>query len=526
MQCSRKLRAFIYGGIAACGALVLAAPFTSARVAPARDAQIVASQLAQDPNFKKLDETSGIAIAGFRDARGSPLLWAHNEKTTRISLVATRQSESLYVGAVTMPGPKTRDAEDIAAVDGTIYLADTGANRKDLPGCIRFFRDAGDPAHCRVRETELLPINPKLAGAAGATERACLARGDDRLWLPETDRLAPGAHPSIRRLREPTYSQALRNDLATDTATIEFDYPRECGARPCLRRAGGQFEAGHAAHNTEALAVVVEPDHSHTAYLFTKSPHSLANALAKQHPQASACRFDADGLSEVFRIRHIDSLSPGAVHRAEYVATLDLSADSRLIDSDGTRTRVTAANFLGLSAKQGLLLLRTKGYALKWPVGLGRADAGGSATFDVAGALQTIKPVLAAAPESHKKQGVSKKNQEAAAQLDASTIYYMGECKRLPACSVAMVHDDHPYLAGDVDGDGRVDANDLGALREYLAHRAALYCLAAADVDGDGRVDTSDLTYLGAFLDGRGPAPRPSLAHTALGCGYYRSASR
>ena len=121
------------------GALLLTS-FTTAKEKNNQDPEIVASQARGDANFKELDEISGIAIAGFRDENGNPLLWAHNETTTRISLIATSPSRSLYVGSITMPGKKTRDAEDIATVHdqgkGTIYLEDAGANRKDMPVCV------------------------------------------------------------------------------------------------------------------------------------------------------------------------------------------------------------------------------------------------------------------------------------------------------------------------------------------------------------------------------------------------------
>lgn len=217
------------------------------------------------------------------------------------------------------------------------------------------------------------------------------------------------------------------------------------------------------------------------------------------------------------------------MHRAEYVTTLDFSRGGGLLESDDAKWRITAANFLQLSPSQGMLLLRTNLHAFKWAVGLAAAGKGVGATpvFDVEGSLKRVSPLPAAVPRVDKAEGVGKRHEEAAAQLDERTIYYSGECKRLHRCAVAMVHDDHPYLPGDVDGNGRVDADDLEALQGVLAGAAGLYCRAAADVDGDGRISEADIEYLRRYLEGHGPAPVRSGSATGdlgLGCGYYNPA--
>ena len=125
----------------------------------------------------------------------------------------------------------------------------------------------------------------------------------------------------------------------------------------------------------------------------------------------------------------------------------------------------------------------------------------------------------------NKIQGVNKKNQEAAAQLDESTIYYMGECKGLPVCSVTMVRDNHPYLTGDIDGNGRIDADDIRLLRKFISGETRLYCQAAADVNGDNKITEADLEYLQKYVEKRGPIPVKRVSQegdlTLLSCGYY-----
>lgn len=131
---------------------------------------------------------------------------------------------------------------------------------------------------------------------------------------------------------------------------------------------------------------------------------------------------------------------------------------------------------------------------------------------------------MAAVPVTSEEEGVGRRNQEAAAQLDESTIYYMGECKGLPKCSVTMIHDNHPYLAGDVDGNGRIEAADLSSLRKFLKGEIALYCKAAADVNGDNKITQEDVDYLEQYIAKHGPAPvagdQPK-DPSALSCGYY-----
>lgn len=122
-------------------------------------------------------------------------------------------------------------------------------------------------------------------------------------------------------------------------------------------------------------------------------------------------------------------------------------------------------------------------------------------------------------------QGVNGRNQEAAAQLDENTIYYMGECKGLPECSVTMVRDNHPFLAGDVDGNGRINADDIKYLRKFLSGETNLYCQAAADINGDNGITNTDLEYLQKYIKKRGPAPVKRIGQagdaTMLPCGYY-----
>lgn len=530
MQCSKKMTTFIYGGVALGAGALFVAAFTQASPERHASPEIVASLTGNDPYFRKMNEVSGIAVAGFRDENNNPLLWGHEERTSHIVLMRTWHAGSLYVGRVTIPGGKTRDAEDIAAVhsDGRaiIYLEDAGSNRKDRPACLRYARKADNPAQCTVADsfvqhgkTTDLEVKKKL-------KSACLEKGDDWIFVSETDYLAPGTHPEIRRIPEPSYQDVLHGRAALGTVTIEFDYPKMCGTQRCREIPGNKLSDISAAYNTEALAVVVEPDHSHTAYLFTKSSHSLARHVRTQHPAAPGCKFDSDGRSDVFRLRNIDTLAPGKLHLAEYVTTLDLSPKT-LVPGEDALDRVTAANFLQLSATQGLLLVRTTGHAYKWPVTVEStrpAGRTGRATFDVAGALKKNRPLPAAVPATNEEEGIGRHNQEAATQLDESTIYYMGECKGLPKCSVAMVHDTHNYLPGDADGNGRIEAADLATVKRFLAGEIALYCKAAADANGDGKITDEDLDYLEQYLAKKGPAPVASTnppGQPALGCGYY-----
>jgi hypothetical protein len=528
------MTAFIYGGIALCTGVLGLLPFDRVTVAKPGGPEIVAIQGERDPHFKELDEISGVALAGFRDEKGAPLLWGHEEKTSRLILIRTRPADTLYAGAVVMAGPETRDAEDIAVVHGngrgTIYLEDAGANRKDMAACVRYAREDDNPALCSVADSVLLEGDTREHAEHKRLKHECRARGEDWIFLDETDHLDPGEHPEIRRMPEPSYKDALRGTLVTQAATIQFDYPQMCGDRPCLSYPGNKLTDIAATYNTEALAVIAEPDRSHTAYLFTKAHRSLAHLLHEQHHAAGTCTFETDGLSDVFRLPNIDTLPPGRVHQAEYVATLDLGTDASA-SGGGEMARVTAANFLPLSASQGLLLVRTTGHAYKWAVRLGNEEQAGGRSgvfFDVAGALRNLKPLAAAVPATNDDEGVGVRNQEAAAQVDESAIYYMGECKDLPKCAVALIHDNHPYLAGDVDGNGRIDESDLVALDGFLKGGRALYCRAAADVNGDNRITRADLAYLKDYLGDDGPAPvaRDKLAHPGLSCGYYNPQAR
>lgn len=53
------------------------------------------------------------------------------------------------------------------------------------------------------------------------------------------------------------------------------------------------------------------------------------------------------------------------------------------------------------------------------------------------------------------------------------------------------------YLAGDVNGDGKVNISDVSAiLRKIAGHKNTDIDLSAADVNGDGKVNVSDVTAL------------------------------
>ena len=55
------------------------------------------------------------------------------------------------------------------------------------------------------------------------------------------------------------------------------------------------------------------------------------------------------------------------------------------------------------------------------------------------------------------------------------------------------------FLYGDVNGDGKVDIDDLTRLRRYIAESSTVI-FPGADVNGDGTVDIDDLTLLRKFI--------------------------
>lgn len=83
-----------------------------------------------------------------------------------------------------------------------------------------------------------------------------------------------------------------------------------------------------------------------------------------------------------------------------------------------------------------------------------------------------------------------------------------------------------PFVRGDLDENGRVDAADARALSALVAGRLPFVaCEAAADVDGDGDIDAEDARRLSAYLRGLArppvaPFPAPGFAATpTLACG-------
>lgn len=55
------------------------------------------------------------------------------------------------------------------------------------------------------------------------------------------------------------------------------------------------------------------------------------------------------------------------------------------------------------------------------------------------------------------------------------------------------------FLYGDVNGDGKVDIDDLTRLRRYIAESSTVI-FPGADANGDGTVDIDDLTRLRKYF--------------------------
>jgi hypothetical protein len=63
-------------------------------------------------------------------------------------------------------------------------------------------------------------------------------------------------------------------------------------------------------------------------------------------------------------------------------------------------------------------------------------------------------------------------------------------------------------VAGDINGSGRADGNDLNYLTSYLKGKhTSVPCLPCADVDGSGEIDGADVQYLREYLKGQGSVP-------------------
>lgn len=83
---------------------------------------------------------------------------------------------------------------------------------------------------------------------------------------------------------------------------------------------------------------------------------------------------------------------------------------------------------------------------------------------------------------------------------------------------VSAVCGSEPFVRGDCDGNGEIDASDVYLLSLSLARRRSLPCRAAADVNGDSRIDYADVTHLSSFVHRQGAAPVAPFP----GCGVGR----
>jgi hypothetical protein len=485
------------------------------------------AQLSADARFaKKANEISGIALAGFLDKEGQPVLWAHEENKPNLLLLSTHRNHSLVIGNPSLHGRKPRDAEDIAVVpitntpefhapeshaSGIIYLADTGSNIKSLHACARFERQVNG-AQCSVVSGEIETIGvERITGnilPSKLARQGCLSKGADRFWIDELPDTSSAYRPAIWRIAEPkSMESALRHGLSPPDI-INFEYPKQCGNRACGEMAMPGMEALHARYNVEALMIIKEPDNSHTAYLFSKSHKSYAALLRKQRRTLAACEFESDGRADVFRLENIDRLRPQDRHMASYVTTLYLTPQGSLHTSEVGR--LTAASYFAYEDDAGIMVLKTNSYGYRWPVATTDIirNAKGAPRYDIQSILDKRSPCpVATAQEKIKGNKATVENRlaaeaqlEAFAQVGNGGAFQIGECAGFPKCRLYYTRERYRYLPGDVNGNGTVEATDAELLEAYLAGQRSLFCVAAADVQADGVVDAADLKLLQDYL--------------------------
>jgi hypothetical protein len=77
------------------------------------------------------------------------------------------------------------------------------------------------------------------------------------------------------------------------------------------------------------------------------------------------------------------------------------------------------------------------------------------------------------------------------------THYADGVTKKSNLQLVTLLDEqDHSYVAGDVNHDGRLSINDVATLVNYLLNESGDTCLICADVNGDEKISIADVTAL------------------------------
>ena len=61
------------------------------------------------------------------------------------------------------------------------------------------------------------------------------------------------------------------------------------------------------------------------------------------------------------------------------------------------------------------------------------------------------------------------------------------------------------YLIGDVNKDGKIDANDMQRVYAHISGENKFSNLAQGDVNGDGKVDAHDMQRIYAHISGENP---------------------
>ena len=218
---------------------------------------------------KTINEVSGLARSSLSDDSGYPLLWANEEDKARLSLLTTQPGDVIRVADISLHGKRPRDAEDLASASDSsgkviLYLADTGMNLKNSNACVQYERYGASSQQCRLTAGVIQEVT--LMASPLDNRRDCLAQGGNWLWLDQTSDPDPVRLPAIWRIPEPpSLSVALKRGFS-GTEILRFRYPRNCGDKPCGEFVLPGMEPLLGRYDTEALAVIPEPDGTHSAY--------------------------------------------------------------------------------------------------------------------------------------------------------------------------------------------------------------------------------------------------------------------
>ncbi|MCP5033676.1 MAG: hypothetical protein GY939_17900 [Actinomycetia bacterium] len=256
-----------------------------------RAKQCAGLELAEETTAQSpfLSETSGVVSS----ATHPGVLWAHNDSGSRAAVVAVGV-DGANLGAFALPLDSSVDIEDIALVDGMLYLADIGDNDQ-IRSEIAIYRFAEPDPSSPSPISEVETIRARYPDGAHDAEAFLIdPLSGQMIIIDKTFAISAGAggggllapNPATVWVASPPFGSEVTLEQA---GTIALDQLATLTSAPAATSLAGQLGVGGLATGADVRAdgELIAVRTYDTVWLFERSPgQSVADALAGQPCEA------------------------------------------------------------------------------------------------------------------------------------------------------------------------------------------------------------------------------------------------